>query len=43
MARGGIKEISATNTTFNLEDAKEIIELETVYLIENSLNLGYKL
>lgn len=40
MARGGIKEISATNTTFNLEDAKEIIELETVSLIENSFTLG---
>lgn len=43
MARGGIKEITSTNNAFNLEDAKEIIELETVSLIENSFTLGYKL
>lgn len=43
MARGGIKEISSTNTTFNLADAREIIELETVSLIENSFVLGYQL
>lgn len=43
MARGGIKEISSTNTIFSLADAKEIIELETVSLIENSFVLGYKL
>lgn len=43
MARGGIKEISFKNTTFTLADAKEIIELETVSLIESSFVLGYQL
>lgn len=43
MARGGIKEVSSTTATFSLTDAKEIIELETVSLIENSFILGYKL
>ena len=43
MARGGIKEISFKNSTFNIVDAKEIIELETVSLIENSFVLGYQL
>lgn len=43
MARGGIKEVSFKNATFNLADAKEIIELETVSLIENSFVVGYQL
>lgn len=43
MARGGIKEISSKNATFSLVDAKEIINLETVSLIENSFVLGYQL
>ena len=43
LTRGGIKEVSAINTIFNMRDVKDIIELETVSLIENSFTLGYKL
>lgn len=43
MARGGIKEISSTNTIFSINEVKEIIELETISLIKNSFILGYRL
>ena len=43
MARGGIKELCSIKTTFNMEEVKEIIELETISLIKNSFILGYKL
>lgn len=43
MVRGGIEEVCTTNTSLNLKYAKEIIDLETVSLIENSFSLGYKL
>lgn len=43
MARGGIKEICSSNAAFSLADVKEIIDLETVSLIENSFVLGYQL
>lgn len=43
MLNGGIQEVSSKNTTFSLVDAKKIIELETVSLIENSFVLGYQL
>lgn len=43
MTRGGIKEVSFKKPAFNLADVKEIIELETVSLIENSFVLGYQL
>lgn len=43
MVRGGIKEIGANNRIFSLHDVKEIIDLETISLIENSFMLGYQL
>ena len=43
MARGGIKEVSSSNTPLSINDVKEIIEFETISLIKNSFVLGYKL
>lgn len=42
MSKGGIKEVSS-NGFFTMQNAIEIINLETTALIENSFFLGYKL
>ena len=42
MVRGGIKEVNSENF-FSLQDSIEIINLETISLIENSFFLGYQL
>lgn len=42
MCKGGIREVSS-NGYFTLQDAAEIINLETTSLVENSFFLGYKL
>lgn len=41
--RGGIKEVSSKDSVFSISDVKEIINLETTSLIENSFVLGYML
>lgn len=43
MARGGLKEVSSKDGIFNISEVKEIIDLETTSLIENSFVLGYQL
>lgn len=43
MIRGGIKEVSSNDVIFNMTDVKEIIELETISIIQNSFILGYQL
>lgn len=42
MSKGGLKEVSS-NGFFTLQDATEIINLETTSLVENSFFLGYQL
>lgn len=42
MCKGGIREVSS-NGLFTLQDATEIINLETTSLVENSFYLGYQL
>lgn len=41
--KGGIKEVSSKEAAFSIADVKEIINLETASLIENSFVLGYRL
>lgn len=43
MTRGGIKEMCSPESIFDIKEVKEIIDLETVSLIENSFVLGYQL
>lgn len=40
--KGGIKEVSSKEYAFSIADVKEIINLETVSLIESSFVLGYR-